>query len=81
MSEFKDQVLNVLEEVCENDIVKENPDVQLFEEGILDSFGTVSLLVEFQERLNIEVSIADFDRDEWATPNMIIKKLKDMRWK
>ena len=79
MSEFKDQVLNVLEEVCENDIVKENPDVQLFEEGILDSFGTVSLLVEFQERLNIELSISDFDRDEWATPNMIIKKLKDMR--
>ncbi|MDI6534932.1 D-alanine--poly(phosphoribitol) ligase subunit DltC [Bacillus zanthoxyli] len=79
MSEFKDQVLNVLEEVCENDIVKENPDVQLFEEGILDSFGIVSLLVEFQERLNIEVSISDFDRDEWATPNMIIKKLKDMR--
>ncbi|OTW83750.1 D-alanine--poly(phosphoribitol) ligase subunit DltC (plasmid) [Bacillus thuringiensis serovar sumiyoshiensis] len=79
MSEFKDQVLTVLEEVFENDIVKDNPDVQLFEEGILDSFGTVSLLVEFQERLNIEVSISDFDRDEWATPNMIIKKLKDMR--
>ncbi|OQR53496.1 D-alanine--poly(phosphoribitol) ligase subunit DltC [Bacillus sp. CDB3] len=79
MSEFKDQVLNVLEEVCENDIVKDNPDVQLFEEGILDSFGTVSLLVEFQERLNIEVSISDFDRDEWATPNTIIKKLNDLR--
>ncbi|HDR7392396.1 D-alanine--poly(phosphoribitol) ligase subunit DltC [Bacillus toyonensis] len=79
MSEFKNQVLNVLEEVCENDIVKDNPDVQLFEEGILDSFGTVSLLVEFQERLNIEVSISDFDRDEWATPNMIIKKLNDLR--
>ncbi|EEL37090.1 D-alanine--poly(phosphoribitol) ligase subunit 2 [Bacillus toyonensis] len=79
MSEFKNQVLNVLEEVCENDIVKDNPDVQLFEEGILDSFGTVSLLVEFQECLNIEVSISDFDRDEWATPNMIIKKLNDLR--
>ncbi|CAI8920197.1 MULTISPECIES: D-alanine--poly(phosphoribitol) ligase subunit DltC [Bacillus] len=79
MSEFQDQVLNILEEVCENDIVKDNPDVQLFEEGILDSFGTVSLLVEFHERLNIEVSISDFDRDEWATPNMIIKKLKEIR--
>ncbi|AFU17700.1 MULTISPECIES: D-alanine--poly(phosphoribitol) ligase subunit DltC [Bacillus cereus group] len=79
MSEFKNQVLNVLEEICENDIVQENLDVQLFEEGILDSFATVSLLVEFQERLNIEVSISDFDRDEWATPNMIIAKLKDMR--
>lgn len=79
MSEFKNQVLSVLEEVCENDIVQENLDVQLFEEGILDSFATVSLLVEFQERLNIEVSISDFDRDEWATPNMIIVKLKEMR--
>ncbi|PEP63123.1 D-alanine--poly(phosphoribitol) ligase subunit DltC [Bacillus pseudomycoides] len=79
MAEFKDQVLDILEEVCENDIVKENPDVQLFEEGILDSFGTVSLLVEFQERLDIEVSISDFDRDEWATPHMIIKKLEEIR--
>ncbi|PGK52934.1 D-alanine--poly(phosphoribitol) ligase subunit 2, partial [Bacillus cereus] len=73
------QVLDILEEVCENDILKENLDVQLFEEGILDSFATVSLLVEFQDRLNIEVSISDFNRDEWAIPNMIIKKLEDIR--
>lgn len=79
MSEFKNQVLDVLEEVCENDIVKENLDVRLFEEGILDSFATVSLLVEFQDRLDIEVSISDFNRDEWATPNMIIKKLENLR--
>ena len=76
MAEFKEQVLDILEEVCENDIVKENLDVQLFEEGILDSFAVVSLLVEFQERLDIEVSISDFDRDEWATPNMVIKSWK-----
>jgi D-alanine--poly(phosphoribitol) ligase subunit 2 len=79
MAELKEQILDILEEVCENDIVKENPDVLLFEEGILDSFGTVSLLVEIQERLGIEVSISDFDRDEWATPNMIIKKLAEMQ--
>lgn len=48
MAEFKEQVLDILEEVCENDIVKENLDVQLFEEGILDSFAVVSLLVEFK---------------------------------
>ncbi|PGR83380.1 D-alanine--poly(phosphoribitol) ligase subunit DltC [Bacillus cereus] len=79
MAEFKNQVLDILEEVCENDILKENLDVQLFEEGILDSFATVSLLVEFQDRLNIEVPISDFNRDEWAIPNMIIKKLEDIR--
>ncbi|MFD3447543.1 D-alanine--poly(phosphoribitol) ligase subunit DltC [Microbacteriaceae bacterium 4G12] len=78
MADLKEQVLDILEEVCENDIVKENPDVLLFEEGILDSFGTVTLLVELQERLGIEVAISDFDRDEWATPNLIIKKLAEM---
>ena len=33
--EFKEQVLDVLAEVAENDIVKENPDVEIFEEGLL----------------------------------------------
>ncbi|WP_129730462.1 D-alanine--poly(phosphoribitol) ligase subunit DltC [Ectobacillus funiculus] len=79
MADIKEQVLAILEEVCENDIVKENSDVQLFEEGLLDSFGVVSLLVEIQERLDIEVSISDFDRIEWATPNLIIQRLKEMQ--
>jgi D-alanine--poly(phosphoribitol) ligase subunit 2 len=50
-----------------------------FKEQVLDILEAVSLLVEFQERLDIEVSISDFDRDEWATPNMIIKKLEEIR--
>lgn len=36
--EFKEQVLDLLADVAENDVVKENPDVEIFEEGIIDSF-------------------------------------------
>ena len=79
MIEFKEQVLDILEEVSENDIVKENLDVILFEEGFIESLAVVPLLIEFRERLDIEVSISDFNRDEWATPNMIIKKLGEIR--
>ncbi|PFJ15549.1 D-alanine--poly(phosphoribitol) ligase subunit 2 [Bacillus cereus] len=87
MTDLREQILNILEQVCENAIVKENLDVLsfkegiflLFEEGILDSFSTLSLLVEIQERLGIKVSISDFDCDEWATPNLIIQKLKEIR--
>ena len=35
--EFREQVLDLLAEVAENNIVKENPDVEIFEEGIIDS--------------------------------------------
>ncbi|HEI4276093.1 TPA: D-alanine--poly(phosphoribitol) ligase subunit 2 [Staphylococcus aureus] len=76
--EFREQVLNLLAEVAENDIVKENPDVEIFEEGIIDSFQTVGLL-EIQNKLDIEVSIMDFDRDEWATPNKIVEALEELR--
>ncbi|WFN99769.2 D-alanine--poly(phosphoribitol) ligase subunit 2 [Staphylococcus aureus] len=78
--EFREQVLNLLAEVAENDIViKENPDVEIFEEGIIDSFQTVGLLLEIQNKLDIEVSIMDFDRDEWATPNKIVEALEELR--
>ena len=59
--------------------MKENPDVEIFEEGIIDSFQTVGLLLEIQNKLDIEVSTMDFDRDEWATPNKIVEALEELR--
>ncbi|ASE34723.1 D-alanine--poly(phosphoribitol) ligase subunit 2 [Mammaliicoccus sciuri] len=76
---FEESVLNILAEVAENDIVKENPDIEIFEEGIIDSFATVGLLLEIQNNLGIDVTITDFDRDEWATPNKIIAVLKELQ--
>ncbi|ASE37466.1 MULTISPECIES: D-alanine--poly(phosphoribitol) ligase subunit 2 [Staphylococcus] len=77
--EFREQVLDILAEVAEDDIVKEQPDIEVFEEGIIDSMQTVGLLLEIQNQLGIEVSVMDFDRDEWATPNKIVDVLNDLR--
>ncbi|UBH13744.1 D-alanine--poly(phosphoribitol) ligase subunit 2 [Macrococcus armenti] len=77
--EFKQEVLDVIAEVAENDIVKENPDVKIFDENILDSFATVGLLLALNERLDMDLTITDFDRDEWATPNMIVEVLEGLR--
>lgn len=79
MREVQETILDLLEEICEEDVVKENPDIRLFDEGLLDSFGTVTLLVEIEERLNVTIPISDFDRDEWATPNLIIAKVEQYR--
>ncbi|EKU48027.1 D-alanine--poly(phosphoribitol) ligase subunit 2 [Staphylococcus massiliensis] len=77
--DFKAQVLDILENVTEDDRVKTNPDIELFEEGIIDSFQTVGLLLEIQNELDIEVSIMDFDREKWATPNKIVAALDELR--
>ena len=73
--EFRDQVLDLLTEVADTNVIKENPDVELFEEGIIDSFQTVGLLLEIQNKLDIEVSIMDFGRYERETPNKIVAVL------
>lgn len=75
---LEEKVLAILEEVCETDEVKENKDIDLFDEGLLDSFGIVTLLVEIEEQLEVKVNISDFDRDEWATPNKIIQTLEKL---
>ena len=62
---------------CEDEIIVENPDIDLFEEGLLDSFGTINLLVEIENRFNISVPITDFNREEWNTPNRIAGKLAE----
>ena len=59
MSDIKNTILDILEEVCDTEEVKDNLDIQLFNEGLLDSFGTVSLLVELESRLGIGVNISE----------------------
>ncbi|WP_430481855.1 D-alanine--poly(phosphoribitol) ligase subunit 2 [Rossellomorea marisflavi] len=76
---FEQEVLDILAEVCQEDGVKETPDMDLFKEGLLDSFGTVEMLVEFEDRLGILVPITEFDRDVWNTPNAIINQLKNLK--
>lgn len=77
--EFKDQVIELLAEICQDEVVKEDPNIDLFESGLLDSFGTVELLVQVEERFEITVPITEFDRETWNTPNHIAQQLADFK--
>jgi D-alanine--poly(phosphoribitol) ligase subunit 2 len=77
--EFENQVIELLAEICQDDVVKEDPNIDLFNTGLLDSFGTVEMLVQIEERFGITVPITEFDRDTWNTPKNIAKQLADFR--
>ncbi|BCA85259.1 D-alanine--poly(phosphoribitol) ligase subunit 2 [Enterococcus saigonensis] len=76
---MKDTVLNILEEITGTDEVKENLDVNLFDEGLMDSMATVQLLVELEGQLDVQVPVSEFDREEWDTPNKIIAKVLELK--
>jgi len=67
-----DRVLDVLARVSEIEEVRHDPDVRLYDLQILDSMKTVELIVAFSSAFGVEISPAEFDREEWATPRRIV---------
>lgn len=76
---MEETIFDILEEITGTDEVRENPDVDLFEEGLMDSLATVQLLVEIEGQLGVQVPVSEFDRDQWNTPNKIITQVKKLQ--
>lgn len=70
------QVFDALEKITGTDQVRLDPDLALFDQGLLDSLGLVELIVALDERLGIEISPAEIERSQWATPRRIIAYLE-----
>lgn len=69
-------VLDILEKVTETNRVRHNADIQLFEEGILDSLGLMRLIVELSTACGVEIAPTEVERERWATPRQIIAHMK-----
>ena len=51
---MKETLFEILERICENDIVKSNPDIDLFETDLMDSLGFAELLADMKSTVNNE---------------------------
>lgn len=76
---IEETVLAILEEITGTDEVKENREVDLFEEGLMDSLATVQLLVEIEGQLGVQVPVSEFDREQWNTPTKVIEQVKALQ--
>jgi D-alanine--poly(phosphoribitol) ligase subunit 2 len=63
---MEEKVLNMLESICEDRIVKENPDIDLFENDLLDSLTFTELLVEIENQFGLIISPSEVSRDDLA---------------
>lgn len=57
---MEEQILSILEEITGTDEVRKNRDIDLFDEGLLDSLASVQLLVELDGELDIQVPVSEF---------------------
>jgi D-alanine--poly(phosphoribitol) ligase subunit 2 len=69
---MKDKILDVLASIAETEEVRTQPNLALYELQILDSMKTVELIVALGQELGVEVSPAEFEREAWATPALLV---------
>lgn len=66
------RILEILREVTGDGEILSDLDVELFESGLLDSLGVVTLLVSFEEAFGLSISPTELDREAWATPRRLV---------
>ena len=70
---MRDKLLDIIENICGDEIVKENTDIYLLEEYLIDSLDYVSLLLDIQDEYGVVLSPSEFTREQMDTPNKIIE--------
>ena len=76
--DIKAEVIEIIEELFMED-VSDMMDEDLFDAGVLDSMGTVELIVELENRFDIRVPVSEFGRDDWNTANIIVDGVTELR--
>ncbi|SCB73070.1 D-alanine--poly(phosphoribitol) ligase subunit DltC [Weissella bombi] len=74
----KEAVLNIINELFMAD-VSNMMDDDLFDAGVLDSMGTVELVLELEAKFNIKIPVSEMGRDDWNTANKIIEGVKELQ--
>ena len=76
--DVKAEVIEIIDELFMED-VSDMMDEDLFDAGVLDSMGTVDLIVELENRFDIRVPVSEFGRDDWNTANKIVEGVTELR--
>ena len=76
---IKEQVLEMLEELCEDEVVREDLDINMKEEGLMDSLAFVEMLVKIEEIFGISIAPTEVTYEEIDTPNKVISYIENRK--
>ena len=74
--EVEEKMLDMLEEVCGDEEVRDHRDEDLFELGFLDSMAAVELLVDIEDEFDVSIAPTEVEREEMNTVNLIIEQVE-----
>ena len=76
---IKEQVLEMLEEICEDEVVREDLDINMKEEGLMGSLAFVEMLVKIEEIFGLSIAPTEVTYEEIDTPNKVISYIENRK--
>ena len=76
---IKEQVLEMLEEICEDEVVREDLDINMKEEGLMDSLAFVEMLVKIEEIFGLSIAPTEVTYEEIDAPNKVISYIENRK--
>ncbi len=72
----EERMLDLIEEVCDDEVIRDERDIDLFEAGLLDSMAAIELLVGIESEFGVEIAPTAVEREEMNTVNKIIYQVQ-----
>lgn len=72
----EERMLELIEEICDDKIIREERDVDLFEEGLLDSMAAIELLAAIETEFGVTIAPTAVEREEMNSVNKIIYQVQ-----
>ncbi|MEC4295527.1 D-alanine--poly(phosphoribitol) ligase subunit DltC [Adlercreutzia shanghongiae] len=72
----EERMLDLIEEICDDDVIREERDIDLFEAGLLDSMAAIELLVGIESEFDVEIAPTAVEREEMNSVNKIIYQVQ-----
>ena len=69
MKNAENLAFDIMEEICETDEIREDPDMDLFELGLIDSLSTINIILAIEEKTGLKLQPTDFERKDISTVN------------
>ena len=73
---MENKIINIIAEICENETIKDNLDIDLIENEILDSLAFINLISRLEEEFDIEIQPTQVKPDTWRNINSIVELVK-----
>ena len=75
--DIRESVIEIFEEVLGSDEVRDNQDLDMFENEMLDSLAIIEVLLGIEDKLDLSLQPTDLERKDMATVNNLVDFLKD----